>query len=63
MTRMLILCSRNVHDQNVLVRRAQWDQARVPFPERKIKRVWKEHERERDGLLCSHNAHDETVLA
>lgn len=53
---MLTLCSRNGHDQNVLVRRVQWDQARVPFPERKNKRAWKENERETDRLLCSHNA-------
>ena len=41
MTHMLILYSRNEHNQNVRVRRAQWDQARVPFPERKSKRAWK----------------------
>ena len=41
MTRMLILYSRNAHNQNVLVRRAQWDQARVSFPERKSKQAWK----------------------
>ncbi len=43
MTPMLIPCSRNAHNQNVLVRRAQWDQARVPFPERKSKRAWRGH--------------------
>jgi len=37
MIRMLILYSRNAHNQSVLVRRAQWDQARVPFPEMKSK--------------------------
>ena len=42
MTRLLlILCSRHAHEQNVLVRRAQWGQARVPFPERKRKRTWR----------------------
>ncbi len=34
MTPVLIPCSRNAHDLNVLVRRPQWDQARVPFQER-----------------------------
>ena len=33
---MPIPCSRNVHDQNVLVRRAQWDRAWVPFQEREV---------------------------
>ena len=61
MTRMLILCSRNTHDQNVLVRRAQRGQARVPFPERKIARAWKEHESEPVGL-CSCNAWPQTSL-
>jgi hypothetical protein len=33
---MPIPCSRNAHDQNVLVRRAQWDRAWVPFQEREV---------------------------
>ena len=33
---MPIPCSRNAHDQNVLVRRAQWDRAWLPFQEREV---------------------------
>jgi len=36
MTRMLILCARNAHDQNVLARRPQWDQDGVPFQRRDV---------------------------
>jgi len=39
MTPVLIPCSRNAHDQNVLVRRPQWDQARVPFQERETSKL------------------------
>ena len=38
---MLILYSRNARNPNVIVRRAQWDEARVPFPERKRNRAWR----------------------
>jgi hypothetical protein len=37
-----ILCSRNAHDQNVLVGRAQWDTNQVA-PRKKNERAWKEH--------------------
>jgi hypothetical protein len=39
-----IPCSRNAHDQNVLDRRAQWDQPRVPS-------LWSEVQASSDGTL------------
>ena len=54
MTGMLILWSRNAQDKNVLVRRAQWDQARVPFPGRRNKRAWEKRERADWMCSCAH---------
>ena len=54
MTGMLILCSRNAQDKNVLVRRAQWDQARVPFPGRRRKRAWGKREGADWMCFCAH---------
>ena len=40
---MPIPCSRNAHDQNVLVRRAQWDQDGYHYSGKKYKRALMEH--------------------
>jgi hypothetical protein len=37
-----LLCSRNAHDRNVLVRRAQWKISQPPSLE-KNERAWREH--------------------
>ena len=55
---MLIPCSRNAHDQNVLVRRAQWEIKQSPIPGERNERVRREHSK-----WCSRNARPRKGLA
>jgi hypothetical protein len=54
MTLMLIPCSRNAHDQNVLVRRPQWDQHECHTTREREANSEKMKETERPTVLLAH---------
>ena len=60
---MLVLCSRNAHDKNVLVRRPHVDQHGCPSRERERVSLEGGYEGRLDDLLCSCNARSQTPLA
>ena len=62
MTPVPIHCSRNAHDQNVLVRRPQWDQHGCHSMREKRASLEGACEGRLDGLLCSCNARSPKTL-